>query len=110
MKPIKRKKGISAMRRKERMTADTYRPGFKNLLILNVTPDTSPRDLVMFFARQDFRVEDVRIGLDLVEALGFVQAYITLPESEAVEAMEWARGRFWRGQRLDVQVRDRGEL
>jgi len=100
---------MSATSREKGRKAVKYRAGFNTLLILNLTPDTSPRDLVMFFARQRFHVEDVAIGLDLAEALGSVEAYITLPESEAEEATKWATGQFWRGQRLDVHVQDEDE-
>lgn len=82
--------------------------GYQTLRIRNISVDTSPRDLVKLFSRQHFHVADLGIQLICAQDLTGMQAIITLPEDEVAEAHQWANGRSWRGQKLEVVVRPEG--
>jgi hypothetical protein len=80
---------------------------YRMLRMRNISASTSPRDLVRLFSKQDFHVADVEIYLtDAQDLTGM--AILTLPGREAWYAQEWAHGRSWRGQKLDVAIKREG--
>lgn len=72
------------------MPCTSNQTGFAELRIRNLSPDTSPGELAELFAAQRFHATDVRIEMFFPEELTGVQAIITVPIIQVVEAHAWA--------------------
>lgn len=75
---------------------------YAELRIRNIAMDTSPEELLALFSR--FLVLGLRINLILPQDESEMEAFMTLPKNDGMEAYEWAREQSLRGQKLDVAI------
>ena len=75
---------------------------YAELRIRNIALTTSPEELLELFP--DFCVLGLRINLILPQDQNEMEAFMTLPKGDGVDACEWARKQSLQGEKLDVAI------
>lgn len=80
---------------------------YKTLQVHNIDVDTTASSLVHLFTARSFDVLEARIDVLCAEGLPVVvEGFVTVLSEHAERAARWAHGLSWRGQTLDVELKD----